>query len=121
MFTIEKQFTFDASHILLGMPEGHQCGRLHGHTYTVVIELKSKKLTEEGFVRDYGLLKPVKDYIDKNMDHRHLNDVLLFNPTAENIAKHIFDVFKLTFPEMSAVTVKETPKTAARYEPSPAH
>jgi 6-pyruvoyltetrahydropterin/6-carboxytetrahydropterin synthase len=117
MYTISKQFTFDASHQLMGMPEGHPCGRLHGHTYTVIVELKGPNLTPEGFLRDYGNLKPIKEYIDSTLDHRHLNDVLNTNPTAELIALHIFEYFKHDFPEMNAVSVKETPKTIARYEP----
>ena len=117
MWKIAKEFTFDASHQLKDMPEGHPCGRLHGHTYTVIVELQGSQLNHQGFIKDYGELKPIKEYIDRYMDHRHLNDLLPTNPTAELIALHIFEYFKHDFPEMSAVSVKETPKTIARYEP----
>lgn len=121
MWKIAKEFKFDASHILIGMPEGHPCGRLHGHTYTVVIHLQSPQLSLEGFVRDYNDLKPIKEYIDKYLDHRHLNDVLEMNPTAELIAVHLYNHFHHDYPEMYAVEVKETPKTIARYEPTDNH
>jgi len=119
MYTITKEFTFDAAHQLYGLPEGHKCGRLHGHTYTVIVELQSAELDEHGFVKDYGELSLIKDFIDGNLDHRNLNDVLgIKNTTAENIARFIYHEFMWDFPEISAITVKETSKTAARYEPS---
>ena len=117
MFCISKEFSFDASHILMGMPEGHKCGRLHGHTYTVIVELAMPKLDDNGFVQDYGDLEPIKQYIDNHLDHRHLNDVLMMNPTAELIAMHLYEEFKQDFPKLKSVSVKETAKTIARYEP----
>ena len=117
MYTISKRFEFDAAHILDGMPKGHPCGRLHGHSYIVIIHLQSPILTKEGFVQDYGDLKPFKEYIDGTLDHQFLNDVLMMNPTAELIATHIYEHFHHDFPKMYAVSVKETAKTIARYEP----
>lgn len=117
MFTISKEFTFDASHILEGMPEGHKCGRMHGHTYTAIFELWAPDLDKNGFVQDYNDLAPIKQYIDSHLDHRHLNDVLMMNPTAELIAVHLYEYFKPDFPKLKSVSVKETPKTIARYEP----
>jgi len=117
MFTISKEFTFDASHILIGMPDGHKCGRLHGHTYTVIVELAMPELDENGFVQDYNDLAPIKQFIDDQLDHRHLNDVLQMNPTAELIAMWLYEEFKPDFPKLKSVSVKETAKTIARYEP----
>lgn len=116
-YYISKEFHFSASHILHGLPEGHQCGRLHGHNYKVIIVLGSDQLNPVGFVQDYGELEPIKKWIDNNFDHKHLNDVLPFNPTAENMAKHLFEVFKPQFPLLYAVEVCETPKTSAIYRP----
>jgi 6-pyruvoyltetrahydropterin/6-carboxytetrahydropterin synthase len=118
MFTISKEFTFDAAHQLIGLPDDHPCTRLHGHTYTVIVELSSPVLNDTGFVLDYRELAMVKRYIDDNLDHRNLNDVLNMNPTAELIAMHIYEYFKELIPRLTAVTVKETPKTKARYEPN---
>lgn len=115
-YTITKDFTFSASHILHGLPDGHPCGRLHGHNYIVRIMLAARSLDSVGFVRDYGDLRSVADYIDQQIDHRHLNDALpFFNPTAEHLARHFFDAFKEEYPELVAVSVSETPKTWATY------
>ncbi|MEP6067936.1 MAG: 6-carboxytetrahydropterin synthase, partial [Paracoccaceae bacterium] len=64
MYRITKEFHFSASHQLLNLPEDHQCARLHGHNYIVIVELASTSLNSNGFVRDYGELKPLKTYID---------------------------------------------------------
>lgn len=116
MYKISKQFSFSASHILEGLPSDHPCSRLHGHNYVITIHLRSNVLNETGFVKDYRELSFVKQYIDDKLDHRHLNDVLDVNPTAENIAKKLFDIFIEQIPQLYAVEVSETPKTTAIYE-----
>ncbi|MDR2954244.1 MAG: 6-carboxytetrahydropterin synthase QueD [Prevotella sp.] len=116
MYKISKQFSFSASHILHGLPESHPCSRLHGHNYIVTVHLRARELDETGFVKDYRALDNVKAYIDDKLDHRHLNDILPFNPTAEMMAKYLYDVFKKDIPELYAIEVSETPKTTAIYE-----
>lgn len=116
MYKISKQFSFSASHILQGLSKDHPCSRLHGHNYVITIHLKKESLNNVGFVKDYRELENVKKYIDDILDHRHLNDILPFNPTAENIAKYLYDTFKNNIPELYAVEVSETPKTSAIYE-----
>ena len=116
MYKISKQFSFSASHILEGLNIQHPCSRLHGHNYTVTVHLESEELDQVGFVRDYRELDNVKKYIDDKLDHRHLNDVFDFNPTAEKLAKHFYDLFKVWIPQLKAVEVSETPKTTAIYE-----
>jgi len=116
MYKISKQFSFSASHILDGLAKDHPCGRLHGHNYIVIVHLKSEKLNRAGFVKDYNELDCVNKYINEHLDHRHLNDIFGFNPTAENMAKFLFDHFKNDFPELYAVEVCESPKTTAIYE-----
>ena len=117
MYTIKKEFHFSASHQLHGLPKEHPCSNLHGHNYIVTVELSSIELNSVGFVVDYRDLEPIKKFIDTYFDHKHLNDVLPVNPTAENIAKTIFIEFRKQFPEITAVEVSETPKTMARYTP----
>lgn len=117
MFKISKEFSFSASHILHGLDECHPCSRLHGHNYVVRVHLKSLTLNDVGFVKDYRALDSVKKYIDEHLDHRHLNELFTFNPSAENIAKHLYDIFSEMIPEIYAIEVSETPKTSAIYEP----
>lgn len=113
-YTIKKTFSFSSSHQLTGLPTDHQCARLHGHNYKVEIVLSSSTLNDVGFIVDYGELYPFGRIID-SLDHRHLNDILPFNPTAENIAKWLYDAAKQIWSEVSMVRVSETDKTWAEY------
>lgn len=113
MFTITKEFHFSASHILNDLEDEHPCGRLHGHNYIIKVELSSHNLDKTGFVQDYGKLDPIKKYIDNELDHQHLNNIIPGQPSAENIAIHLFNKFKIQFPRLSAIGVSETPKTWA--------
>lgn len=125
MFSISKEFHFSASHQLHGLPEYHQCSRLHGHNYIVKVTIFNPEVDDVGFIVDYADLAPVKHYIDDKLDHRHLNDVLQFNSTAEQLARHLHGrVWELVnLPKGSQVTVgiSETPKTWANFLGDPDH
>lgn len=91
--SISKAFDFSASHVLSGLPADHKCTRLHGHSYRVRVELWGD-VDERGLLIEYGQLDWLRDYIATNLDHRHLNDVLTFNPTAELISSWLADVVR---------------------------
>lgn len=119
-FRISKEFHFSASHRLDGLAEGHPCGRLHGHNYVVALELSAGPdgLDPTGFVRDYGDLSEFSRWLDDDVDHRHLNDLLTDrNPSAENLARWLYERWLPRFPELSSVRISETPKTWAEYRP----
>ena len=116
MFRIQKQFHFSAAHALTQLPDSHPCYRLHGHNYIVEMVLESETLDQYSFVVDYNDLDPVKEYIDAELDHRNLNDVLNVPSTAENIARFLYERFKPDFPQLTKVRISETPKTWAEYE-----
>jgi 6-pyruvoyltetrahydropterin/6-carboxytetrahydropterin synthase len=117
-FTIGKRFSFAAAHHLDGLPDGHKCARVHGHTYSVEIVLASGKLDSTGFVADYGDLEPFKDFIDAELDHRDLNSVLPVQPSCENIARHLYlwCLGNLVHGRLvTTVRVSESPATWAQY------
>lgn len=117
MFVISKDFSFSASHRLSHLSEDHKCHRLHGHNYRVRIYLAAPYLDQRGFVKDYGELKEVKEYLDQRLDHRHLNDVFgnSIQTTAEKLAEFLFYEFRhaLLITELVAVGVSETDNTWA--------
>ncbi|WDT53520.1 6-pyruvoyl trahydropterin synthase family protein [Streptomyces sp. G7(2002)] len=120
-YRIGKSFAFDAAHRLAGLPEGHKCGRLHGHTYTVEIVVTACGVTAPGFVTDFGNLAPVKKYLDEHLDHRSLNDVLPCEPTSENLARFLAEWFVETVEptidgRLEKVRVSETPSSWAEFE-----
>ena len=123
MYSISKTFAFEASHQLVGLPdvivqgkkEAHPCTRIHGHSYRVEVIAQTEKLNEHGFVFDYAEFAPLEYYIKEHMDHRHLNDILE-QPSAENIAKHIYGMVAYMYPNCyMKVNVSETQKTWASY------
>lgn len=125
--TISKDFTFSASHRLDGLPDDHQCARLHGHNYVVRLTIEGD-VRQPGFVVDYGALKPFGTWIDETLDHRHLNDVFDFNPTAESMAGHLADRAATLLADLGhdnvtrvAVSVSETPKTWATVDAQREH
>lgn len=115
MFTISKDFAFSASHRLEGLAADHPCSRLHGHNYIIRVTLQGET-NEVGFVTDYRDLDSFKQWIDDNLDHRHLNDYMTDNPTAEHMAAMLYrKAHELGLDKVTAVSVSETPKTWATY------
>lgn len=126
MFILRKQFDFEAAHFLPLVPEGHQCGRMHGHSYTVVIEVGAVNL-KNGFVIDFADVNRFIKPLIKSLDHQLLND-FLENPTVENLCTFIADNFLASLGDefiydkrdqevyLLAVEVSETAKTKCRLE-----
>jgi 6-pyruvoyltetrahydropterin/6-carboxytetrahydropterin synthase len=120
-WAISKDFEFSASHHLHGLPENHQCARLHGHNFKVRVEVSGQYLQDPGFLIDYGEFAPFKAYIDSVLDHRDLNDVMDLNPTAEHLAATLHAAFLrlIELPQDATVAmgISETPKTWAWFRP----
>ena len=116
-YTISKLHTFSASHQLAGLHDGHPCGRLHGHNYTLRVELTADRLDEHGFVLDYNLLAPFLKWVDDTLDHRHLNDVMGVQPSAEIMSRWLTEKARQILNlDTVTVAVSETPKTWAKWE-----
>ncbi len=74
-----------------------KCEDLHGHNWKIEVSVTSSKLSHEGVVIDFKVLKQKVEKILKTLDHTYLNDLSYFSgtePSSENIARHIFDQFK---------------------------
>jgi 6-pyruvoyltetrahydropterin/6-carboxytetrahydropterin synthase len=71
--------------------------------------MRSEKLNADGMILDFDHIK--KRLIER-LDHKILNDVVPFNPTAENLAKFIFDEFA---PFCYRVDVEESEGNTASY------
>lgn len=116
--TISKEFHFSASHQLGGLPTGHPCSRLHGHNYVVKVEIEGP-VDAVGFVVDYNELRGFSNWIDEWVDHKHLNEVFVVNPTAEHIAREMLGVLRKVLAPANlhlldvSVAISETPKTWA--------
>jgi len=118
MWTLTKKFSFEASHQLTH--HDGPCARLHGHSYHGHVEVRGDHLQGSGpklgMVLDYGDISKVLKPAIAALDHQHLNDILDTNgPTAEVIAKWLFEVLAPNIPGLSAVVIEETDSSSCRY------
>jgi 6-pyruvoyltetrahydropterin/6-carboxytetrahydropterin synthase len=120
MYRVSKRFGFSASHVLHGLGDDHPCSRLHGHNYEIEVIAEADELDARGFVVDFRELDDVKRWIDDTLDHRHLNDVMEGQPSAEAVARLVYEWSRANLPaavanRVAAVRAWETPRAYAEY------
>jgi 6-pyruvoyltetrahydropterin/6-carboxytetrahydropterin synthase len=122
VYEISVDETFAAAHYLRDYHG--KCEDLHGHNYKVRVVLAGKELDSTGLLYDFVHLKRVIQGVIGSLDHKYLNELAPFdtlNPSAENIARHIFDRTATELTQapsaaaISSVTVWETETSAATY------
>lgn len=94
----------------------------HGHNYDLIVKLVGDVDPKTGYVYDLKILNEIiKDEIIERFDHKNLNlDTLEFknlNPTAENIARVIYDILRLKIEDKFdiEITLYETPRNYVVY------
>ena len=108
MYYVSKKIRIAASHHLeVDYPT--KCARPHGHNYEIEVFCKAVRLDANGMVVDF---KTIKERVTDRLDHRNLNEVLPFNPTAENLARWICEQIPCCY----KVIVKETEDNTATFE-----
>jgi len=108
LYKISKRIEIAGSH-KLNLDYNSPCQNIHGHNWIITVFCKSETLNENGMIIDFKL---IKELIHNKLDHKHLNDVLNFNPTAENISKWIVE----QVPNCYKTTVQESEGNIAEYE-----
>ena len=139
MYILSTKSDFDSAHFLKGY-DG-KCANIHGHRWTVSVDVKGNKLIESGSYRgmvvDFSDLKGSLKKLTKNLDHsliieeNSLKEKTMealeeegfriikfpFRPTAENFAKYFYDAMSKEGYEVVEVSVYETPNNVATYMP----
>ncbi len=133
MYKVTREIQFCYGHRLLNY-DG-KCRNLHGHNGKVEVELEAEMLDKRGMVFDFKEIKDrIKTWIDETLDHRMIlnrKDPILpslkeakeplylmeENPTAEAIAKLIYDYAASQGFPVSEVRLWETEESFATYRP----
>jgi 6-pyruvoyltetrahydropterin/6-carboxytetrahydropterin synthase len=114
---IYKLFVIEAAHRLPNVPQGHKCGRLHGHSFRVEIHVSGPVEERSGWVMDFAGIKDAFQPFFDQLDHHYLNEVEgLSNPTSENLARWIWERLQPVLPMISRVVVNETCTSGCVYE-----
>jgi 6-pyruvoyltetrahydropterin/6-carboxytetrahydropterin synthase len=119
MLELTVREEFDAAHNLTDYPG--DCRKLHGHRWRA--EAKFVFADDDlnpatGMAADFRKLKTVLKMCVP--DHEYLNDVFApVAPTAENIARLLFDRIRAQIPELSSLTIWESEHCGATYRPEP--
>lgn len=108
MYYVKKRLEISAAH-RLDLSYESKCSNLHGHNWIITVECRARELNADGMVTDFT---EVKKLLIDTLDHRVLNDVLPFNPTAENIARWVVE----TVPNCFRCEVQESEGNVAAYE-----
>lgn len=110
LFTVSKDFSFEAAHSLPHLPVGHKCRNVHGHSYRFRVECTGP-LDARGFVVDFAEISAAVKPIVERIDHQNLNELFPFYTTAENMAAWVLDEVRKTLPCATSVVFFETART----------
>ena len=108
MYYISKRLEIAGAH-RLALSYESKCANVHGHNWIIVVYCKARELNADGMVVDF---KHIKQRIHNYLDHGFLNELLPFNPTAENIARWVVE----QIPECYKASVQESEGNIAIYE-----
>lgn len=102
------RFRFEAAHRLPHVPEGHPCGRLHGHGFEVILHA-DQDLSGQDMGIDFDHLAALWGPLHGELHHGCLNDLPgLDNPTSEWLAHWLWQRLKPALPALSWISVYET-------------
>lgn len=115
---IWRRYRFEAAHQLPNVAPGHQCGRMHGHGFEVILHANQNLNNDQ--TADMGIaFEQIDSFwqtLHDQLDYSCLNDIKgLENPTSEVLAHWIWQKLKADFAQLSWVTVYETHTSGCHY------
>ena len=131
MYSITKEVYFCYGHRLMNHPG--KCKYIHGHSVKAAITLEAEQLNGQGMVCDFSDIAAASaEFIEAELDHNfllHRDDplvellqqanerfmVLREHPTAEFIAKLIYDFIQAHGYPVREVTLWETASSCASF------
>ena len=108
MYYVTKRLEISAAH-RLELDYESKCTSFHGHNWIVTVHCRAAELNSNGMVTDFT---HIKQAVLDRLDHKCLNDILPFNPTAENMARWICENVENCY----RVDIQESEGNTASYE-----
>jgi len=119
MWTVSVETHFWASHQLT-LPDGSK-ETVHSHNFSVIADVGTEKVGNMGLVIDFRRLRAMLDSIVAEFDNAALDRIDYFkqnNPTAENVAKYIYEKLQSKLPKdvkLEAIRITEEPGCSAKF------
>ena len=114
--TIVKSISFESAHWLPNTPINHKCHKMHGHSYICEIHVSGEVQKNHGWICDFAEISEAFAPLHALLDHQILNEIAgLENPTAENIAKWVWDKLYDNVKGLSTIVIHETPYSRCIY------
>jgi len=115
---IWRRYRFEAAHQLPNVAAGHQCGRMHGHGFEVILHV-NQNLHNEPMGMDFDVVDSFWQPLHQQLHNRCLNNIKgLENPTSEVLSNWIWQKLKPQLESLSWVTVYETHTSGCNYNGS---
>jgi 6-pyruvoyltetrahydropterin/6-carboxytetrahydropterin synthase len=112
---IWRRYRFEAAHQLPNVAQGHQCGRMHGHGFEVILHV-NQNLYNQPMGMDFDVLDSFWYPLHQQLHNSCLNDIDgLENPTSEVLSNWIWKKLELQLDSLSWVTVYETHSSGCNY------
>lgn len=113
---IWRRYRFEAAHQLPNVEAGHQCGRMHGHGFEVILHV-NQNIKNQDMGVDYATLDDAWQPIQDELHYACLNDIKgLENPTSEALSAWIWTRLKPILPHLSWVTIYETVTAGCHFD-----
>lgn len=109
MFTATKEFRFESAHLLCDHPS--KCRNLHGHNYSVLVEMKSKYPDEMGMVKDFYDIKKFADSLFDEFDHSFIYN----EATTDLFEKELYELLKKYSKKIRIFPYRATAEHMAMY------
>jgi len=110
-----RRYRFQAAHQLPNVPMGHKCGRMHGHSFEVIVHA-NQELGGRDLSIDYDHLDEIWAPFHMQLNYECLNTIPgLENPTSEVISAWLWHRLREVLPALSSVTVYETGSCGANF------
>lgn len=101
--SVGKEFIFHAAH--KDETAEDKCGRLHGHTYRLEVEVHGELLAGHSMLIHGDVLKEIyREKIEPLVEHRYLNETCPYNPTMELVLMWIADILAAELRSVQEVT-----------------